>query len=309
MTAAAGPSPLLGVLHKAPAFAVPPGACDCHTHVFGPPSQYPYCADRTYMPGLASADDLLALQARLGLDRVVIVQPSPYGSDNRCTVDALLALGVRARGVAVIDEATTDAELHRMHAAGVRGVRVNLETHGVSDSAAASRQLARTGERVAALGWHLQVFTNLSVLAGLAPTIRSLPQDVVLDHFAKARADAGTDQPGFGTLLDLLAGGRVWIKLSAPQRIADRPDDEAATRLARALIAARPDRMLWGSDWPHPGAHPGVRRDPHSVEAFHAIDDGHALDRLQRWTTSEAELRAILVDNPARLYDFEPRNP
>ncbi len=311
---------LLGVSHRPPGFDLPAGACDCHTHVFGDPALYPYAAGRQYTPGLATVDHLAEHQCTLGLQRVVVVQPSPYGSDNRCTVDALRMLGAhRARGVAVIDDGTTDDELALMHTAGMRGVRVNLETHGIGDAAEARRQLLRASDRVALLGWHLQLYTRPAVLAALAPTIRDLPNDVVLDHFGGIRAESGIDQPQLDPLRDLLAGGRLWIKLSAPQRISATPDDAATAALARALVAARPDRMLWGSDWPHPGAHPGRPRDPAVVEPFHPIDDGHALARLRRWTAGDdgasdadtdtdaagnARLRAILVDNPARLYDF-----
>ena len=304
MIAAPGACAILGVAHEPPCFEVPRGACDCHTHVFGPPARYPYRADRSYTPGVASVEQLLSLQRTLGLDRVVIVQPSPYGSDNRCTLDALQSLGERARGVVVIDDDTPADALVRMHAAGVRGVRINLETDGVDDPAAARRRFARASERVAPLGWHLQVYTRLPMLATLAPVIREHGNAVVLDHFGRAGADGHGRPPHLDVLLDLLADGRLWVKLSAPQRISATPDDEATTALARTLVRARPDRMLWGSDWPHPGAHAGRPRDPSGIEPFHAIDDGHALNRLPRWTESGDTLRAILVDNPARLYDF-----
>jgi predicted TIM-barrel fold metal-dependent hydrolase len=308
MTGASEPSAnaraILGVPQEPLRFVPPAGACDCHTHVFGPPSTYPYAADRQYTPGLASAEDLLALQRALGLDRVVVVQPSPYGSDNRCTLDALRALGDRARGVAVIDERTTDAQLRDMHAAGVRGIRINLETHGIADVDHSARQLAWAGARVAALGWHLQLYTNLSMVARLAPAIRALPTDVVLDHFGRATAALGTGQPHLDALLALLSEGRLWLKLSAPQRISQTPDDDATAQLSRFLIQARPDRMVWGSDWPHPGARAGQARDPSRIEDFNPVDDGHALNRLHRWTAGSDALGAILVDNPARLYDF-----
>jgi predicted TIM-barrel fold metal-dependent hydrolase len=295
-----------GTANSAVNFTVPPGACDCHTHVFGPAQKYPFAAGRVYTPGEALVADLRAIQHQLRLDRVVIVQPSPYGTDNSCTVDALRELGSRARGVAVIDEATTDAALQDMHDAGVRGVRINLETGGVSDAGHAARQLRWAGARVAPLGWHLQIFTNLAVLAALRDVIRALPNPLVVDHFCRAQAVLGTAQPHFDVLLDLVREGKVWVKLSAPQRISSAPDCEDAEPIARALIAANPDRLLWGSDWPHPGARPGVPRNVDEIEAFNPINEGWALNRLARWAADDTTLlRKILVDNPAALYGFK----
>lgn len=294
-----------GTANTAVNFTVPAGACDCHTHVFGPAGKYPFAAGRLYTPGEASVEDLLAIQRHLRLERVVIVQPSPYAADNACTVDALRELGDRARGVAVIDEATTDAELQDMHEAGVRGIRLNLETGGVSDTVYAAKQLRWASARVAPLGWHLQIFTNLAVLAELRDLIRTLANPLVVDHFCRAQAALGAAQPHFDVLLDLVREGKVWVKLSAPQRISSAPDCEDAEPIAKALIAANPDRLLWGSDWPHPGARPGVPRRVDEIEAFNPINDGRALNRLARWAGDDTTLRKILVDNPAALYEFK----
>jgi predicted TIM-barrel fold metal-dependent hydrolase len=296
---------ILGVTHDAVNFAVPPQACDCHTHVFGPAQKYPFAADRVYTPGDASVADLLALQRHLRFERVVIVHPSPYAADNACTVDALRALGDRARGVAVIDETTTDAQLQDMHEAGVRGVRINLETGGVNDTAYAAQQLKWASARVAPLGWHLQIFTNLAVLAALQDVIRTLTIPLVVDHFCRVQAALGTEQLHFCVLLDLVREGRAWVKLSAPQRISSAPDCAGAGAIAQALIAANPDRMLWGSDWPHPGARPGVPRKVDEIELFNPINDGRALNRLAEWVGDDITLRKILADNPAILYDFK----
>jgi predicted TIM-barrel fold metal-dependent hydrolase len=298
------PIAIHNTVHDALRFQMPAGACDCHTHVFGPAERYPFAANRHYTPGDASVQELLTLQRHLGLQRVVIVHPSPYGSDNACTLDALRELGERARGVAVIDEKTSDAQLNDMHEAGVRGVRLNLETGGVNDPVYAARQLEWAAARVAPLGWHVQIFTNLAVLASLRQTIRALPVPLVADHFCRARAALGTRQPHLDVLLDLVREGRVWVKLSAPQRIADTPDCSDAGAIARALIAANPERMLWGSDWPHPGARPGVPRRVDEIEAFNPVNDGRALNRLAEWVDDENTLHKILVGNPARLYGF-----
>lgn len=294
-----------GVDHDAQTFAMPVEACDCHTHVFGPAGKYPFAADRLYTPGDASVADLLALQRHFRFERVVIVHPSPYAADNTCTLDALREIGDGARGVAVIDEKTTDTELQDMHDAGVRGVRLNLETGGVNDTVYAAKQLRWASARVAPLGWHLQLFTNLAVLAALRDVIRKLPNPLVVDHFCRAQAELGTGQLHFDVLLDLVREGKVWVKLSAPQRISSAPDCADAGAIAQALIAASPDRMLWGSDWPHPGARPGVPRKIDEIEPFNPINDGRALNRLAEWAGDEATLRKILVDNPAILYDFK----
>ena len=295
-----------GVTHTAPAFEVPAGACDCHVHVFGPYDRFPLWPGRRYTPGPAPVEDLLALQRALGLARVVVVQASPQGTDNACLIDALRRLpagGSQARGVAVIDRATKDDELQAMHAAGVHGVRVNLESQGESDPAAARRQLREAAARAAPLGWHVQTYTTLPVLVAVADEIGALPIPLVVDHFGRASAAGGTGQPGFGVLLDLVRAGKVWVKLSAVYRISDRADGADAGALAQALAEANPERVIWGTDWPHPGGGHGTR-SPDVVEPFFPIDDGRALNRLHEWIGDPAQRAKILVDNPARLYGF-----
>jgi len=291
---------VLGVAHSAPSFAVPKGACDCHTHIFGPDAKFPLSPKRLYTPGSASIADLTALHNALHIDRIVIVHPSPYAADNAVTVDAVRKLGARARGVAVIDDTTTDAVLDDMHKAGIRGVRVNLESYGESDPAVAGRHLQQAAARVARLGWHVQTFTNLGVLAPLSETIAKLPTPLVVDHFGRPKAALGIAQPGMAELLALLASGKVYVKISAPYRISQQPNYPDAAPIARAMIAANPDRVVWGTDWPHPGA---AKRDPAVIEPFRPEDDGAALNRLASWA-SPSELQKILVDNPARLYQF-----
>src|SRR5262245_42931198 len=186
-----------GVTHTAPTFPVPAGACDCHVHVFGPYDRFPLAPGRRYTPGPASVENLLALHGALGLSRVVVVQASPQGTDNACLVDALQRLpagGSEARGVAVIDAATNDDELQALHRAGVRGVRINLESHGIHDPAEARRQLQAAAAMVAPHGWHVQVYGSLPVLALLDDAIRALPVPLVIDHFGGAAAARGTDQ-------------------------------------------------------------------------------------------------------------------
>jgi len=270
------------------------GACDCHVHVFGPPGRYPLSPERRYTPPQASVEELLALQERLGLERVVIVQPSPYGTDNGCMLDALRRLGRRARGVAVIDE---HSSLVSMHEAGVRGVRVNLETGGERDPAVALRKLEQAAARVAPLGWHVQTFASLQVLSTLKSSIEALPVPLVVDHF-------GLPSPGadYAAVVSLVRSGKAYVKLSAPHRFAVQPDYADAEPFVRALLAANPERLLWGSDWPHPGT--GPRERPRDIQPFDAVDDARALERLAGWVSSPAQLEKILVTNPARLYDF-----
>jgi predicted TIM-barrel fold metal-dependent hydrolase len=288
------------------AFAVPSGACDCHVHVFGfgTAAAFPFVASRGYTPPAANTEELLALQQALRLSRVVIVQPSVYAADNSCTLDGMRRLGERARGVAVIDDRTTDAALDEMHRAGIRGVRVNLETAGETDPDAARGNLAVAVERVAPRGWHVQVYTRLSVIARLGDSLAGLPVPVVFDHFGGAGAAAGTDQPGFAALVALVGAGQAYVKVSAAYRSSEKaPAYGDVAPLARALIAANPERIVWGTDWPHPHAAPsGAPLD--APAAFYDIDDGLALNQLAAWAPSAAIRRKILVDNPARLYDF-----
>ncbi|MBP0495517.1 amidohydrolase family protein [Pararoseomonas indoligenes] len=285
-------------------FPVPPGACDCHTHVFGPAASFPFAAGRTYTPGEAPPDALLELQNALGLDRVVLVQPSPYGADNACMLDGLRRLGpARGRGVAVIDEGTTEAALRDMHDAGVRGVRINLHTAGRTDPAMARAMLLGAARRVASLGWHVQAYTELSVIAALRDTILDLPGGLVIDHFGRPEGRRGLSQPGLDALLDLLRAGAVHVKLSAAHRLSDWPDCEDMAPLARAMIEANPDRVLWGSDWPHAGPS-GGGSDPSAVHPFRQVDDRRALARLAEWAGDEGRLRRLLVTNPARLYGW-----
>ncbi|HYM73485.1 MAG TPA: ROK family protein [Stellaceae bacterium] len=286
-------------------FRVPPGACDCHVHVFGTAAEFPFAAARGYTPPPADADNLLRLQEALSLSRVVIVQPSVYGTDNSCTLDGMRRLGPeRARGVAVIDADTTDAELAAMHAAGIRGVRVNLETAGQTDPALSRRNLAAAVVRVAPLGWHVQVYTRLSVIEALHDEVIKLDVPIVFDHFGGAQASDGVDQPGFAALLALVRAGKAYVKVSGHYRSSTKaPAYDDVAPLARALIAANSDRIVWGTDWPHPHhAVPG--KELNELTPAFDIDDGLALAQLPRWAPTAATRRKILVDNPARLYGF-----
>lgn len=283
--------------------SLPAGACDCHTHVFLDPRAYPWSPARRYTPPPAPIEALAAWHDALGIARVVVVQPSVYAADNAATLQALRVLGPgRARGVAVLDAAATDADLQAMHALGVRGVRVNLEIDRASDAAEATAQLRETAARVAPLGWHVQVYANLPLLAACQSVLRALPVPVVLDHYAGAHASGGPEQPGLHAVLALVAEGRAYVKLSAPYRLSAAAGHADMAPIARAFIAAGPDRMLWGSDWPHP--QPGSRPHPHDISPPFAVDSAQVLAALRAWTPDARTFDRILADNPARLYGF-----
>lgn len=285
-------------------FPVPEGACDCHTHVFGDPRRFPFFDGRTYTPPPASAAELRALHDTLGIERVVIVQPSVYGTDNACTLDGVARLGSRARAVVVIDDDTSEAELDDMHGIGARGIRLNLATFGQTDPAVARARFEGAVERLESRGWHIQIYTQLSVIEGLADLVRRAPVPVVFDHFGGARAALGVDQPGFDALTDLVRTGDAHVKISAAYRVSERaPDYDDVTPLARALVGANPRRIVWGTDWPHPGPRPDDR--PLSVITQpYGIDNGRMLNLLESWVPDPDVRRTILTDTPARLYDF-----
>jgi predicted TIM-barrel fold metal-dependent hydrolase len=276
--------------------ALPDGACDCHVHVVGPQDRYPMAADRRYTPGPAPAEALRDHLARLGLGRTVVVQPSVYGTDNACALDALDRLGGAGRGVAVPPDDASGADLRAMHARGVRGVRINLESAGGRDREAAHALLARWGGRVADLGWHLQLYAAPAVVEGLADRLDRLPAPVVLDHFAMP---SGAPGPDAGTVAGLLRTGRVFVKLSAPYRLGD-PGSAAAW--AARFLAAAPSAVLWGSDWPHTARDPG--RGRLEASAYRAVPAEALARDLRDWLPTPALRQAVLVDNPATLYGF-----
>ena len=286
-------------------FNVPAGACDCHTHIFGDPARFAFWPGRVYTPEPASVAEMRALHRALHMDRVVIVQPSVYGTDNACTIGALGDLGARARGVAVIDDQTTDDQLDAMHRHGMRGIRLNLETAGQTDPAAARKRFQAAIERMSRRNWHIQLFTRLSVIEGLRDQVMAAPVSVVFDHFGGARASLGVEQPGFSALLDLVRSGKAYVKISGAYRSSTTTLDYAdVTPLARALIAANPQRILWGTDWPHPDSAPPAGQSVTVVTPLLQIDDGRLLNQLPMWAPDEATRKTILVDNPSRLYGF-----
>ena len=284
-------------------FRVPKDACDCHVHVFGDPKRFPFATSRTYMPESASVEELQALHRALHLDRVVIIQPSVYGTDNSCMLDALKQIGSDARGIAVIDKETSKKSLDDMHQAGVRGVRINLGTTGQDDPALARQRLQSAMEQISGRNWHIQMYVNLTVIEGISEQISAAPVPVVFDHFGGARASLGVQQPGFDSLLSLVRSGKAYVKISGAYRAStEAPDYADVAPLARALISANPDRILWGTDWPHTQTMSG--RKSTDVSPLLQLDDGRLLNLLAAWAPDPALRKTILVDNPARLYGF-----
>ena len=276
--------------HSLPKFAAPPGACDTHIHIYGPKDRYRVLPTAPVEPPLALVSDYRKVMRRLGIDRVVIVQPSAYGTDNACTLDAMAEFGDRARGVAVIDRDVSDAELAGLNMAGVRGARFFMLKGGVIPWESLEPVAARIQEH----GWHIQLQMDGRDLQERLAQLKRLPGTLVIDHTGKFLEPVDIDHPGFRALLDLVQSGRVWVKLSAPYETskAGPPHYMDVGGLAQALIKAAPERMVWASNWPHPSAQAAPP------------DDAVLLDVLRHWSGDDALTRRILADNPAALYGF-----
>ena len=281
-------------------FDVPAGACDCHTHIHGDPAKYPWFAGRTYTPEMALPEEMSALHKALKIQRVVIVTPSVYGADNSASIYGMQARGKDARGVAVIDDKTTDGELDKLAGVGFKGIRLNLATSGVSDPAVARKRFLAAAERVKSRGWHVQLNTSLAVIAAMKDALAASPVPVVFDHYGGAKEELGVKQPGFSDLVDLVKSGKAFVKISVTA--GPRENYGHFTPLAQMLIAANVDRILWGTNWPHPNSASG--RKPTDVTPLWPVDDGLVLNLLPTWAPDAAVRKKILVDNPAKLYGF-----
>jgi len=284
----AGPDP-----HpRAPAFKLPKGTVDTHCHIFGPVSQYPYAPDRPYTPPEAPFETLRALDAQLGIDRAVLVNATPYGRDNRIVLDAIARSGGACRGIGNVDDKLSDRELETLDQGGLDGCRFTFlpRLGGMPDMAS----LERVAARVAPLGWHVDLYLEAKTLDAFMPTLRRLPLRYVVDHMGVVDAAKGLDQPGFVALLGLLATDeKCWVKLTGPERVSatGAPYRDAAS-FARELIAAAPDRVIWGTDWPHPN----VRVMP---------NDGDLVDLIPLYAPDLAVQHKLLVENPGRLFRFK----
>ncbi len=274
---------------RKPAFLLPRGACDTHVHIWGPFDRFPLAKGAPYTPPERTSDDLLALHERLGVDRAVIVQTTVYKADNRAMLDGIARSNGRWRGVALIDESFDDAGFRALHEGGVRGVRFGFVKHlgGVPDLAL----VRRTAERIAPMGWHLVLHLDAGNIPEFLDFFGEFSLPVVVDHMGRVPVRDGLDQIPFRLLLELLKRPNWWVKVSGAERISETgPPFADAIPFAQRLIAAAPDRVLWGTDWPHPN----VRWEP---------DEADLVDLLPRFADAAA-LQQLLVDNPARLYGF-----
>jgi predicted TIM-barrel fold metal-dependent hydrolase len=276
---------------------VPPGACDCHCHVFGPAARFPYAEPRSYTPDDAPLEDYLALLDRLGLARGVIVQPSAYDRDNSATIDALRRAPDRLRGVGVAGAELTPEILREWHDAGIRGLRANEYRRAGQAAYHGGVPLAEIepfAPIMAELGWHLQLWLDAGDLPDLMPRLARLPIPVVVDHMGRLDHRRGTFDPGFEALRRGVGEGRLWAKVSGTYRLgATAPDYTEARPFHDALVAANPDRLVWGTDWPHPRPEGPIPDAARLLEVF--------LD----WTPEPAR-HSILVRNPEALYGFPP---
>ena len=283
-----------------PAHFPPPGATDCHVHVIGPKPRFPLARERSYTPMDAPAAELAAMLARLKLERVVLVQPSFYRTDNACMLDAMAKIE-NSRGVAVLPAKVAAAELDRLHARGVRGLRVNIATGGAATLEVMQRDIAAAARLCERHGWHVQVFANPRVIEQLVPLLADLPVASVIDHFGLNAP--GADTSSLRALLRLLEAGKTWVKISGAYRISSWRDPRTG-ELARTLCAANPQRIVWGSDWPHTPK--SSQRKPNAEEElpFQAIDTAALLALVPHWLQNDRLVRRVLVDNPKKLYDF-----
>lgn len=283
----AGPDPAT----RTPAFRAPAGAVDTHTHIIGPPERYPYAAKRTYTLPAAPLAMFQALHAKIGIDRAVVVNATIYGTDNRVVLDAIAQSDGRYRGIANIDETTTDSELESLNRGGIRGCRIVFLSRlgGTPDLG----KVERIADRVAGLGWHVDLYFEAIHIDDFLPVLGHLRCPYVIDHMGGWQASLGIDHPAFAALADLLRHDeKCWMKITGPERMsAAGPPFHDALPFARKLIEAAPDRVIWGTDWPHPN----VKFMP---------NDGDLVDLIPLYTPDSLQQRKLLVDNPVRLYGF-----
>ena len=287
----AGPDPS----PRKPKLKLPPGACDTHAHIMGPKARYAYSPARIYTPPDCLLPDYLKMLATLGVERAVLVQPSVYGTDNTVMLEAMQAAGNRFRGVAVVADRISDAELKKLDAAGVRGVRVNIvDVKDRKPGTLPMDSLKALARRVAPLGWHMEFLMHADEFPDLDRAFAGFPVDIVLGHLGYMKTDKGLANAGFQALLRLMKAGRAWVKLTGPSRITTTGGLPYADVVpyARALIEANAERVIWGSDWPHV-----MVKTP-------MPNDGDLADLLTDWIPDARAREQVLVHNPARLYAF-----
>jgi D-galactarolactone isomerase len=272
-----------------PKLKAPADSCDCHMHIYD--AHFPIDPSATLRPKDALVDDYRQLQRRIGTTRNVVVTPSTYGTDNRVTLDAMAKFGTTARGVAVVNAGVTDAELKRLADLGVRGIRFNLVQAGATTVA----MIEPLSTRVNALGWHVQIHMLADQIVKIEDLLYKLPSPIVFDHMGRIPQPAGTDHPGFGVIRKLIDKGRTWVKLSGAYQDTrvGSPSYADTSKVAQAYVKAAPERMVWGSDWPHP-----------TEKENEKPNDAVLFDLLTDWAPNEDTRHRILVENPATLYGF-----
>jgi predicted TIM-barrel fold metal-dependent hydrolase len=277
---------------RTPAFKLPPLACDAHCHIFGPGDRYPYAPGRSYTPPDAPLEMFRALHAKIGVERAVIVNASVHGTDNRVALDAIAVSGGRYRAVANIDDTITDAELEVLHQGGFRGCRFNFVRHlgGVPDLKVFDRVVAR----IAPLGWHVDLHFDAIDLPEFAPMLNRLPVRYTIDHMGRVKASDGLDQRPFQALIDLMRNDeKCWVKVCGAERVSTAgPPFVDAVPFARRIVETAPDRVIWGTDWPHPN----VKAMP---------NDGDLVDLIPLFMPEPDLQKRVLVDNPAKLFEFD----
>lgn len=279
---------------RKPKLALPRLACDCHAHICGPADQFAFSPKRIYTPPDALLPDYLSMLATVGVERTVLVQPSIYGADNTVMVRAMAQSTIPCRGVAVVEDSISDSELETLHAIGVRGIRFNIVDVRDPGGAVAWSEIRALSQRVKPLGWHSEFLVHADDYPDFDTMFADFTVDVVFGHMGYLRPPLNPENPGFQALLRLIRQGRAWVKLTGPSRIAARdipyPD---VTPIARALIEAAPDRIIWGTDWPHVNINKAMP------------NDGDLVDMLSDWIPDPALRQKILVDNPTALYGFD----
>jgi len=285
-------------------FEIPAHACDVHTHYYGDPKEFPPSPQRVNTPEGTLPEEMASLHRALHMERVVIVTPSAYGADNSATIHGMKAHG-NARGIAVVNDKTPDSEFDSMYRAGFRGARIIAGVTGPTDPAAARAIYQSAMERFKKHNWMIEIYAPLALISGIKDLVKTSPVPTVFDHFGGAQAALGLQQPGFADLLDLIKSGSAYIKISGAYRASTKgPDYPDVAPFAKAFIEANPDRVLWGTDWPHPNSTPHPGSKPTDILPLFQIDDGRLLNQLPVWAPDPAIRKKILVDNPARLYGF-----
>jgi len=282
---------------RGPRTAFPALACDTHAHIVGPATRFPYAKERIYTPPDSTYDDYRALLAALGVERAVLVQPSVYGTDNAAMLDAMRRFGAGVRAVAVTEPSVPVKEIETLHAAGVRGLRFNVVDRREDKNVVPAGMLRDVAKRIAPFGWHIELLVNVDEAKDFAAAVADIPVPVVLGHlgYPKSGARHWTKHSAFADLLRLIDKGRCWIKLTGPYRISDTADVpyEDVDAAARALVAAAPQRLVWGTDWPH------------VMKKKRMANDGDMADLVERWIPDARTRARVLADNPAELYGFE----